>query len=142
MDPKGSELLYARRAVPLKPEIVGGGQQAHRRSGTEPVPLIVGLAEALRIAEAERAETVARLTPLRDRPDRARAGTDPEAALTGHPTERLAGHTSFAMRGLNGDSILLDLNEVGIGASGGSACTTGQQEPSHVLRRWASTLIA
>ena len=59
--------------------------------------------------------------------------TIPEAGLTGHPTERLAGHTSFAMRGLNGDSILLDLNAVGIGASGGSACTTGQQEPSHVL---------
>src|SRR5262249_32717357 len=52
---------------------------------------------------------------------------------TGHPTERLPGHTSFTMMKLNGDSILLDLNEVGIGASGGSACTTGQQEPSHVL---------
>ncbi len=131
--PKGIGVLYARRAVPLKPEIVGGGQQAHRRSGTEPVPLIVGLAEALRLAEAERAETVAQLTPLRDHLIRRVLELVPEAALTGHPTERLAGHTSFVMRGLNGDSILLDLNEVGIGASGGSACTTGQQEPSHVL---------
>lgn len=131
--PKGIGVLYARRAVPLKPEIVGGGQQGHRRSGTEPVPLIVGLAEALRLAETERAETVARLTPLRDQLFQRILETIPEADLTGHPTERLAGHTSFAMRGLNGDSILLDLNEVGIGASGGSACTTGQQEPSHVL---------
>src|SRR5690554_6435412 len=57
----------------------------------------------------------------------------PEAALTGHPTERLAGHSSFTLKYLNGDSILLDLSEIGIGASGGSACTTGQQEPSHVL---------
>ncbi len=131
--PKGIGLLYVRRAVPLKPQIVGGGQQAHRRAGTEPVPLIVGLAEALRLAESEREATVARLLPLRDELIRRVLELIPEAALTGHPTERLAGHTSFAMRGLNGDSILLDLNEVGIGASGGSACTSGQQEPSHVL---------
>lgn len=131
--PKGIGLLYVRRAAPLKPQIVGGGQQAHRRAGTEPVALIVGMAEALRIAEAERVATVARLTPLRDDLIRRVLELIPEAALTGHPTERLAGHTSFAMRGLNGDSILLDLNEVGIGASGGSACTTGQQERSHVL---------
>lgn len=131
--PKGIGALYTRRAVAMKPQMVGGGQQAHRRSGTEPIPLIVGFAEALRLAEAERAETVARLMPLRDDLIRRVLETIPEAALTGHPTERLPGHTSFAMRGLNGDSILLDLNEVGIGASGGSACTTGQQEPSHVL---------
>jgi cysteine desulfurase len=131
--PKGIGLLYVRRAVPLKPQMVGGGQQAHRRAGTEPVPMIVGLAEALRLAEAERTETVARLTSLRDELIHQILDLIPEAALTGHPTERLAGHSSFAMRGLNGDSLLLDLNEIGIGASGGSACTTGQQEPSHVL---------
>lgn len=131
--PKGIGLLYIRRAVPLQPQIVGGTQQARRRAGTEPVALIVGLAEALSIAEAEREAMVARLTPLRDVLIRRVLELIPEAALTGHPTERLAGHASFAMRGLNGDSLLLDLNEVGIGASGGSACTTGQQEPSHVL---------
>ncbi len=97
------------------------------------MPLIVGLAEALRLAEAERAETVAKLIPLRDNLIRRVLELIPEAALTGHPTERLAGHTSFAMLSLNGDSILLDLNEVVIGASGGSACMTGKQEPSHVL---------
>lgn len=131
--PKGIGLLYVRRAVPLQAQMVGGGQQSHRRSGTEPVALIVGLAEALRLAEAEREQTAARLAALRDMLIERVLATIPEAALTGHPTERLPGHTSFAMKGLNGDSILLDLNEVGIGASGGSACTTGQQEPSHVL---------
>lgn len=131
--PKGIGLLYMRRAIALRPQIIGGGQQAHRRSGTEPVPLIVGIAEALRLAEAEREETVKRLIPLRDNLIQRVLTLIPEATLTGHPTERLPGHTSFAMRGLNGDSLLLDLNEIGIGASGGSACTTGQQEPSHVL---------
>jgi cysteine desulfurase len=131
--PKGIGVLYMRRAIALKPEMLGGGQQGHRRGGTEPIPLIVGLAEALRIAEAEREATVSKLTPLRDAIIQRILETIPEAALTGHPTERLPGHASFAMKGLNGDSVLLDLNEVGIGASGGSACTTGQQEPSHVL---------
>jgi cysteine desulfurase len=131
--PKGVGLLYARRALPMHAQIIGGGQQYHRRSGTEPVALIVGLTEALVIAESERENTVNKLTPMRDSLIRHILEIIPEAQLTGHPTERLAGHTSFALRGLNGDSILLDLNEVGFGASGGSACTTGQQEPSHVL---------
>jgi cysteine desulfurase len=131
--PKGVGALYARRALALKPQILGGTQQAHRRAGTEPVALIVGMAEALRLAEAERTETVARLILLRDKLIQGVMETIPEAELTGHPTERLPGHSSFTMMKLNGDSILLDLNEVGIGASGGSACTTGQQEPSHVL---------
>lgn len=131
--PKGVGLLYVRRTIPLVAQLIGGGQQAHRRGGTEPVALIMGLAEALRLAEAEREETVKQLIPLRDRLIEGVLKTIPEAGLTGHKTERLAGHSSFTMQGLNGDSILLDLNEVGIGASGGSACTTGQQEPSHVL---------
>lgn len=131
--PKGIGALYMRRAVALAPQMVGGGQQNHRRGGTEPIAMIVGLAEALRLAEAEREETVFRLIPLRDKLINGILKTIPEAELTGHPTERLPGHSSFTMMKLNGDSILLDLNEVGIGASGGSACTTGQQEPSHVL---------
>lgn len=131
--PKGIGLLYARRALPMHAQVVGGGQQYHRRSGTEPVALIVGLTEALVIAESERENTLNKLMPMRDTLIRTILEIIPEAQLTGHPTERLAGHTSFALGGLNGDSILLDLNEVGFGASGGSACTTGQQEPSHVL---------
>ncbi len=131
--PKGIGLLYVRRAVPLKPQMTGGTQQAHRRAGTEPVPLAVGRARALELAEAEREATAARRTELRDYLIARVTEAVPEAMLTGHPTERLPGHTSFALKGLNGDSLLLDLNEVGIAASGGSACTTGQQEPSHVF---------
>jgi cysteine desulfurase len=131
--PKGIGLLYVRRAVPLKPQMTGGTQQAHRRAGTEPVPLAVGLARALELAEAEREATTAHLTTLRDELIARVTAAVPEAMLTGHPTERLPGHTSFALKGLNGDSLLLDLNEVDIYASGGSACTTGQQEPSHVF---------
>jgi cysteine desulfurase len=131
--PKGCGLLYVRRGVALKAQIVGGGQQAYRRSGTESLPLIIGMAKALQLAEAERAQTVPQLQALRDSLITRVLQTIPEAMLTGHPTERLPGHSSFVMRQLNGDSILLDLNEIGIGASGGSACTTGQQEPSHVL---------
>jgi cysteine desulfurase len=131
--PKGIGLLYVRRATPLTPQMLGGTQQAHRRAGTEPVALIVGMAEALALAEAERPETVTHLVPLRNALIARVQEAVPEALLTGHPTERLAGHASFALMGLNGDSLLLDLNEVGIAASGGSACTTGQQEPSHVF---------
>jgi cysteine desulfurase len=130
--PKGAGLLYVRRATPLVAQMVGGGQQEYRRSGTESVPLIVGMAEALRLAEAERTASVAKLTALRDYLINAIVATLP-VTLTGHPTERLAGHTSFTLHGLNGDAILLDLNEMGFAASGGSACTTGEQEPSHVL---------
>lgn len=131
---KGAGLLYVRRGVPLKGQIVGGGQQNHRRSGTEAVPLMVGIGEALRLAENERESTVARLTTLRDQLIHDMLTMLPEAELTGHPTERLAGHASFTLDGINGDAVLLDLNEVGIAASGGSACTSGDQEPSHVLR--------
>ncbi len=131
--PKGIGLLVIRRAIALKAQIVGGGQQAHRRSGTEPLPLIVGMARALELAEAEREETCARLSALRDELVERILVDIPEASLTGHPTRRLAGHSSFVLRWLNGDSILLDLAELGICASGGSACTSGQQEPSHVL---------
>ncbi|MCI0711442.1 MAG: cysteine desulfurase [Chloroflexi bacterium] len=131
--PKGIGLLYVKRATSLKPQIIGGGQQNHRRSGTEPVPLIVGMAKALELVDDEREKTVKSLQKMRDNLIEQVLTTVPEAQLTGHPTERLAGHASFALEGLNGDAILLDLNEVGIAASGGSACTTGQQEPSHVL---------
>jgi cysteine desulfurase len=132
--PKGIGLLYCRRITPLQPQILGGGQQQHRRSGTEPVPLIVGLAEALCLAESERESTVSRLTELRDTLTTGILRLLPNAELTGHPTERLAGHSSFALERYNGDAILLDLNEMGFAASGGSTCTTGQQEPSHVLQ--------
>lgn len=134
--PKGCGVLYINRLTPLQPQIVGGGQQAGRRGGTEAVPLIVGLAEALIIADQERIH-IRHLQNLRDNLIAQIQHTIPQALLTGHPQERLAGHASFALESVNGDAVLLDLNEMGIAASGGSACTTGQQEPSHVLKAMA-----
>lgn len=130
--PKGAGLLYVRRATPLTAQIVGGGQQGHRRSGTESVPLIIGLVEALKIAENDREVNTKKLSTMRDKLITIILDTLP-AKLIGHPSERLAGHTSFVLEGLNGDAILLDLNEMGFAASSGSACTSGKQEPSHVL---------
>ncbi len=130
--PKGAGLLYVRRATPLAAQIIGGGQQGHRRSGTESVPLIIGLAEALKIAENDRELNTKKLSTMRDKLITTILDTLP-AKLTGHPSERLAGHTSFVLDSLNGDAILLDLNEMGFAASSGSACTSGKQEPSHVL---------
>lgn len=132
--PKGSGLLYVRRMTPLQTQIAGGTQQAGRRAGTEAVTLIVGLAEALVIAEGERHLHTEHLKHLRDKLISQIEQHIPEAILTGHPTQRLAGHASFALENLNGDAVLFDLDNVGIAASGGSACTTGQQEPSHVLQ--------
>ncbi len=83
--PKGIGALYIRRAVALLPQMLGGGQQNHRRGGTEPIALIVGLAEALKLAEAERDNTVARLIPLRDQLIKGILTTIPEAELTGQP---------------------------------------------------------
>lgn len=131
--PKGIGLLYVRRVTPIQAQIVGGGQQNRKRSGTEPIPLIVGLAEALRLAEEERPATVEKLSQLRQQLIKGITEIAPMAELTGHPEKRLPGHASFTLKGLNGDAVLLDLNEVGFAASGGSACTSGQQEPSHVL---------
>jgi cysteine desulfurase len=126
-------MLYAHHTVPLKPQEAGSVQPANQHSGFEPVPLIAGLAEALWVAEVERVETVARTLQLRNTLIHRILETVPEAALTGHPTQRLPNHASFALKGLNGDAILHDLNKVGIAAGGGSASASGKQEPSHVL---------
>jgi cysteine desulfurase len=129
--PRGSGILYLRLATAFEP-MFKGRQQGHRRAGTEALPLVVGISHALSLAEAARNDTIEKLQTLTNQLKEVLKNI-PEAEITGHLTDRLAGHVSLVMRGLNGDSILLDLNEVGIYASGGSACTTGQQEPSHVL---------
>ena len=86
-----------RRAIALKAQIVGGGQQAHRRSGTEPLPLIVGMARALQLAEAEREQTCAHLAALRDELVQQVLTSIPEASLTGHPTQLPGQHSSFVV---------------------------------------------
>jgi len=131
--PKGVGLLYVRRGVRLLPVQTGGGQERGRRSGTENVPYIVGMARALEIAHAERESETRRLTALRDRLIDGLTGAIPDITLTGHPTQRLPGHASFLVRGAEAEGMLIALDLAGVAASSGSACATGAPTPSHVL---------
>ena len=102
--PKGVGLLYVRRGVRLLPVQTGGGQERGRRSGTENVPYIVGMARALEIAHAERESETRRLTALRDRLIDGLTAAIPDITLTGHPTQRLPGHASFLVRGVEAEA--------------------------------------
>jgi len=130
--PKGVGFLYARRGVPLLPLINGGAQEKGKRAGTENLPGIVGLAAALKETVAGREAENARLTVLRDR---LIAGLReiPHSALNGDAEKRLPGNVNFCFEGIEGESLLLLLDEKGISASSGSACTSGSLDPSHVL---------
>ncbi|HSR34245.1 MAG TPA: cysteine desulfurase NifS [Anaerolineae bacterium] len=131
--PKGVGVLYARRGAPFLPMQTGGGHERNRRAGTENVPYIVGLAAALRLAYEELGESNARITRLRDKLIAGILESIPDSQLSGHPTERLPNNASFLFKYIEGESILLNLDLVGIAASSGSACTSGSLEPSHVL---------
>ena len=131
--PKGVGVLYARRNTPLHPQIHGGGQERRRRAGTENVPAIVGLAAALTRAEARRPAYAARLTALRDRLISGLLERIPLSRLNGDPIRRLPNNVNLAFDCVEGESILLLLDQAGICASSGSACTSGSLEPSHVL---------
>ncbi len=130
--PKGTGFLYARKGVPLLPLINGGAQEKGKRAGTENLPGIVGMAAALKETVAERDAEATRLTALRDR---LIAGLEeiPHSALNGDAEKRLPGNVSFCFEGIEGESLLLLLDEKGISASSGSACTSGSLDPSHVL---------
>ena len=131
--PKGVGLLYARRGVPLLPQVNGGGQERRRRAGTENVPGIVGLAVALRLAEERRPSESIRMTDLRDRLIDGVLEHIPGARLYGHRTKRLPNNVNLGFDCIEAESILLLLDQHGICASSGSACTSGSLEPSHVL---------
>ncbi|MCS7207334.1 MAG: cysteine desulfurase NifS [Dehalococcoidia bacterium] len=131
--PKGVGVLYVRRNTPFEPLLMGGGQERERRSGTENVPGIVGLATALALAEEERPTVVPRLVRLRDQFIAGVRERVPGAILNGHPTQRLPNNAHFCFPGVEGEPILLGLDMEGICASSGSACSTGSLEPSHVL---------
>ena len=130
--PKGTGFLYARKGVPLLPLINGGAQEKGKRAGTENLPGIVGMAAALKETVAERDTEAARLTALRDRLI-AGLGEIPHSGLNGDAEKRLPGNVSFCFEGIEGESLLLLLDEKGISASSGSACTSGSLDPSHVL---------
>ena len=131
--PKGVGLFYARKGVPFLPMQTGGAHERRRRAGTENVPYIVGLATALRLAYEEAEEANARITRLRDELIAGILERIPDSQLTGHPTRRLANSASVVCKYVEGESILLSLDSMGVAASSGSACTSASLEPSHVL---------
>jgi len=130
--PKGVGFLYARKGVRLQNLIEGGAQERGKRAGTENVPGIVGMAAALKDTAAHMEEAAAHLLPLRDR---LIAGLReiPHSALNGDEKQRLPGNVNFCFEGIEGESLLLLLDDRGICASSGSACTSGSLDPSHVL---------
>jgi cysteine desulfurase len=131
--PKGVGCLVVRTGVRLEPQMLGGGHERNRRAGTENVAGIVGLATAVRIAGRDLAGNTKHLTSLRDRLIEHVLRRIPGTELTGHPTARLPHHASFLFQGVEGESLLLQLDMEGIAASSGSACTSGSLEPSHVI---------
>ncbi len=131
--PKGVGALYVRRGTPLLPQLNGGGQERRRRAGTENVAGIVGMATALELALARRAEHVAQCTALRDRLIAGVLERVPYSSLNGHPTQRLPNNANLAFEFVEGESVLLLLDQQGIAASSGSACSSGSLEASHVL---------
>lgn len=136
--PKGTGALYLRRGTPLRPLLSGGGHERGRRSGTSDVAGAVGFATALRLAAEERPERAVRLAGLRDRLIAGILSAVPTAVLTGpdpreRPAARLPGNASFCFPGVNGETVLVDLEARGLLVSSGSACSAGDTEPSHVL---------
>ena len=131
--PKGAGALYLKRGTPFEPLIAGGGQERERRSGTENVPGIVGLAEALRLADAERDAAAERAIRLRDRIIAGIQERVDGVRLNGHPARRLPNNVNVSFENVEGEPILLGLDFAGICASSGSACSSASLEPSHVL---------
>ena len=131
--PKGVGLLYIRRGVPFLEQTSGGGQERQRRSGTENVPGAAGFATALRLAQAEREAFSERTSALRDRLRDGLAAALPGARLNGHPSQRLPHNLHLCFDGIEGESLVEALDEIGVECSAGAACTSATWEPSHVL---------
>lgn len=135
--PPGIGLLWLQRGTPLRPLLSGGGHERGRRSGTSTVAGAVGLAVALERAEAEREDYGRRAVALQDRLIRGVLSAVPGALLTGPDPlaggSRLATNASFCFPGVNGETVLVDLENRGVLVSSGSACSAGSTEPSHVL---------
>ncbi len=131
--PKGIGALYIKKGIKITPLIHGGSQEKRRRAGTENIPSIVGFAKAIEIATANIEEDNKKLIKLRDKfinDIREKIGY---VKLNGHPEKRLPGNVNFSFEFIEGESLLLSLDILGIAGSSGSACTSGSLEPSHVL---------
>jgi cysteine desulfurase len=141
--PKGVGALYVRKGTPIVPVLTGGGQESGLRAGTHNIPYIAGLAEAFRLAQSERDQRIATVQPLRDRIIGRVLEEIPNARLTGEINRRLPNHASFVFQGMDGNALLMLLDVEGFACSSGSACKTGDPEPSDVLtalgleRDWA-----
>ena len=141
--PKGVGALYIRKGTPLIPSQTGGGQEFNLRAGTHNIPYIVGLAKAFRLAQTERRERIEHLKPMRDYLIGQVLEGISDARLTGHSSQRLPNHASFVFDGVDGNALLMMLDVEGFACSSGSACKTGNPEPSDVLiamgipRSWA-----
>jgi cysteine desulfurase len=131
--PKGVGALYIRRGTRMLPQTQGGGQERGRRSGTENVAGVVGLAEGLALAQDNRSSSGPRLDALSSRMLAELPRRVADCRVTGHPTHRLPGHASFIFKDIEIASVLLGLDRHDMWASSGSACTSASSEPSHVL---------
>lgn len=132
--PKGVGILYIRRNVKLGSFLHGGAQERHRRAGTHNVPAIVGMGKAAELAKQRMTDSMAKESKLRDYLIERMLTQVPETYLNGSRENRLPNNASFCFRGIEGESLLILLDQKGICGSGGSACSTGAVDPSHVLR--------
>ena len=133
--PKGIGVLYVKRGTRFLPYLMGGHQEKQRRAGTENVPYIVGLAKAAELAQKRLTDgTMDKVAALRDQLEQGILKTIPDVKINGDPAYRVPNTTNISFGYIEGESILMYLNDFGICASSGSACTSGSLEPSHVLR--------
>jgi cysteine desulfurase len=131
--PKGVGFLYKKMGTKIKPLIVGGGQETRMRSGTESIPLIVGLAKAFEIAQADREKESARFTPLRDYFISEILKRIPKVVLNGHSSKRLPNNVNVSILDIEGEALILYMDAHGVSFSTGSACTSESLDPSHVI---------
>lgn len=132
--PKGVGALYVRKGTPFRPFLIGGHQEKGRRGGTENVPGIVALGKACQLAWEHLGDENTVVRRLRDRLEQGLLAAIPDTRLNGHPTDRLPNTVNLSFKFVEGEAILLLLDQLGVCASSGSACTSGSLEPSHVLR--------
>ncbi len=131
--PKGVGALYVRKGTRIRPQVTGGIHEKGLRAGTENVPGIVGFGAACALAEEEMPEESKRLQALRDMLINGILSNIPDTVLNGHPEKRLPHNVNVSVKYVEGEAMLLNMDLLGIGASSGSACTSGSLEPSHVL---------
>lgn len=132
--PKGVGLLFVREGVRFNPLLHGGGQELTRRAGTENVPGIVGMAAGLQLAIDEHDQRTGHARDLTTRLSEGLLGRVRDCQINGHPVRRLPNNVNVAFAGVDGESLLLDLDLQGVAVSSGSACASGSNQPSHVLR--------